>query len=474
MTTLVITLLVYKFLLIGIGFWASRRSTTSEDFHLAGRNLGPWVASLSSAASSSSAWSLLGVSGSAYVWGFSAVWLIPACLFGFCLNWFFVADRLRRLSEKSQAVTLVEIFSNDAPARLRKVIILLSAFVILSSLSIYIASQFKAAGVTFSEILDMPTNYSVLVGGSIVIAYTMIGGFWAVSVTDFFQGIIMALASILLPLVAFIEVGYWDGLVEGLRQANDPILLDVFRGKIGFSLAGFLIGIFGIGLGYPGQPHVVNRFMAMRSSQDVARGTWISLAWGVIIYSGMVILGLSGRGLAPHIDNPEAILLVLSNSLFSPVVAGILIAAVLSAIMSTADSQLLVCSSVISRDCFGRESRFLDRLTIFCVGFLSISAAMLVEQTIFDSVLFAWGALGAAFGPLLLVRLLKGPVHPVSVIFAIGSGFFIALFWHFFSSLRQFIDGLVPAFIVSGLFALHGARIGIDSQRLFLKKGTDE
>ena len=142
--------------------------------------------------------------------------------------------------------------------------------------------------------------------------------------------------------------------------------------------------------------------------------------------------------------------------------------------MTTADSQLVVCSSVISRDSFGRESRFLDRLTIFCVGFLSISAAMLVEQTIFDSVLFAWGALGAAFGPLLLVRLLKGPVHPVSVIFAIGSGFFIALFWHFFSSLRQFIDGLVPAFIVSGLFALHGARIGIDSQRLFLKKGTDE
>lgn len=466
MTSLIVTLVVYKIVLLGIGFWASRRNKDGEDFYLAGRGLGPWVAAISAAASSSSAWTLLGVSGAAYSYGLGAIWLLPTCLAGFALNWCLVARRLRVASAGSGAVTLTEFLAAPAEAvdakdaRMRRALTVVASVIILVSLGIYVSSQFQAAGKTFSESLGMDFTTSVLVGGAIVLIYTMTGGFWAVSVTDMLQGMVMAAACVLVPVAALFEVGGFGAMLDGLRAA-DPVLGEVLRGLAPMAALGMVIGTFGIALGYPGQPHVVNRFMALRSEDDVRRGTWISLGWATVVYSGMLIAGWCGRVLVGEMADGETVLLAVTTLLFDPVVAGVIIAAVLSAIMSTADSQLLVCGSTVAHDLSKRSSKrnvLLDRVTVAGISAAAIVAALTISGTIFSTVLFAWSAVGAAFGPLLLVRLWVGPVAPGWAVAAMVTGFTISVGWFFTPALKSAMYELVPAFAAAFVIALLGAR----------------
>ncbi len=457
---LLATLLAYKLLLLGVGAWASRRNRDQADFFVGGRTLGPWVASVSAAASSSSAWTLLGVSGAAYLWGMGALWFLPACLGGFALNWFGVAERLRRGSAESGAVTLTEFLAGDASGRIRRWFVLVASWIVLLSLGVYVASQFKAAGTTFAEALDMEATTAVLVGAGIVLVYTMTGGFWAVSVTDLIQGLVMAVAAVVVPAVALAEVGGPAALLDGL-EALDPALLHPLRGLAGSAALGFVVGVLGIGLGYPGQPHVVNRFMALRGAREVRQGTAISLGWAGVIYSGMLLAGWCGRVLFPGLEDREAVLLRLTSELFPPAAAGVLVAAVLSAIMSTADSQLLVCGSAAAYDlpAGGRSSRLRrSRLTVLTIGALAVLAALTVDETIFSSVLFAWSALGAAFGPLLLVRLWLGPVRPGFALAAVLTGFGVTVVWYSTPALKSRLYELVPAFAAAALVALAGLR----------------
>ena len=467
MTSLVVTLVVYKVVLLGIGAWAARRNHDGADFYLAGRGLGAWVAAISAAASSSSAWTLLGVSGAAYVYGLGAIWLLPSCLGGFALNWFLVARRLREASAGSGAVTLTEFLAGsaagDGSAQARRWahrLTIVASVIILVSLGTYVSSQFQAAGKTFSSALDMDFTTSVLVGGGIVLLYTMTGGFWAVSMTDMLQGMVMAGACVIVPVAALLEVGGGGAMLDGMRAA-DPLLTDPLRGLGGMAAFGMVIGLFGIGIGYPGQPHVVNRFMAMRSDREVRRGAWISLGWAMLVYTGMLLSGWCGRVLFPELGDAETVLLELMTRLFDPVLAGIILAAVLSAIMSTTDSQLLVCGSTVAHDLGGRASErkvSLDRATVGGITALAILAALYVPGTIFSTVLFAWSALGAAFGPLLLVRLWVGPVRGGWALAAMSAGFLVSVGWFFTPALKTHLYELVPAFAAASVVALLGAR----------------
>ncbi|RMH03092.1 MAG: sodium/proline symporter [Planctomycetota bacterium] len=457
---LVATLVAYQLLLLGIGAWAAGRTRDQADFFLGGRGLGAWVASLSAAASSSSAWTLLGVSGAAFERGLSAVWILPACLGGFALNWFLVAERLRRESAGGGAVTLTEFLAEGAVGSARRRIVRSASAVVLLSLGTYVASQFKAAGVTFGESLGLDPAPAILVGAGIVLLYTLSGGFWAVSVTDLVQGLVMVGAAVLVPVAALVAAGGPAGVAAGLERAG-PEFADLFRGAGGPAALGLVIGYLGIGLGYPGQPHVVNRFMALRGPAEVRRGTWISLVWALLIYSGMLVAGWSGRALVTELGDHEAVLLRLTHDLFPPAVAGLIVAAVLSAIMSTADSQLLVCGSAVAYDLAGADAGDrirTSRLTVLAIGLAAVAAALGIEQTIFSSVLFAWSGLGAAFGPLLLVRLWRGPVRPGFVLAAIWTGFLVTIYWFFTPALKGRLYELVPAFAAAGLVALLGSR----------------
>ena len=450
MNGILITLISYQLLMLGIGWWASKRNTDSEDFYLGGRKLGGLVAALSASASSSSAWSLLGVSGAAFIWGLPAVWLIPATLSVFVINWFLIAPRLSRQSRASGALTLTEFIAGPPGDPARNTVMRLGAAVILFSFTFYIAAQFQAAGKTFSSILDINQNLAIVIGAAVVLAYVWLGGFWAASVTDSAQGILMAFSAILLPLLALIAVGGPMDLFAALNTGNqDPFML--WTGQSGvFAAVGFVFGLFGIGLGYPGQPHVVNRFMAIRDERAIVHGRRIAVGWAVIIYCGMVILGWCGRILVTDLGDGEQLLFVMATLLLPALLAGIMVSAILSAIMSTADSQLLVAASSVSHDLQSGKSNGGDSLrqarwVVLIIGGLAVVLAIGFPDDIFSRVLFAWQALAAAFGPLLVMTLWRGTVAPAWRVAALSLGFMLTviLSWTI-DSPGDWVERLIP------------------------------
>jgi sodium/proline symporter len=454
-----LTLLVYLVVLLGVGVWAQRRVASTEDFHLAGRRMGPVVAALSASASSSSAWTLLGMSGAAYSWGLQAIWLVPAVVSGFFINWVFIAPRLQRASHASGALTLVEFLAQGTGARARRSLRIAGALLILFCFTFYVASQFQAAGTAISTALPIPGALAMSLGAAIVIAYVFLGGFWAASVTDALQGLMMLAVALVLPIVALAAVGGPTQLLQGLAALDQPELLRWVDQPGLFLAVLFVAGLFGIGLGYPGQPHVVNRFMALSSPKHIALARAVALGWAVLIYIGMVILGWSGRVLMPVLADGESVLLALSVDLLPAVLGGIITGGVLAAIMSTSDSQLLVAGSAVSHDLrSGRFSLALDRLVIVLLGLAALGLALVFPATIFERVLFAWQVLGNAFGPLLIVLLFVGSVAGGFRLAAMlsGAGLTIAL------SLLPNAPGdsaerLIP-FVLALLIALAGAR----------------
>jgi len=424
-----LTLLLYKISLVVIGLVCRGRTHDNLDFYLGGRRLGPLVAAISASASSSSAWTLLGVSGAAYAWGFSALWLFPSCVGGFLLNWLLLARPLRKYSVDEDALTVTDVLAGKPGSPGHSAVNVISSLIVLASLGTYISSQFQGAGKAFSETFGLSIPESILLGSLIVVFYTLMGGFWAVSVTDTLQGLLMAATSMVLPAGALYAVGGLSGFLDGIRAVSDPSFFDLFRNMAWPSAIGFILGLLGIGLGYPGQPHVVNRFMALSGERRaLEKARVIAIAWAVIVYSGMLVVGLCGRILLPNLADPEVVFIGLTNSLFHPVVSGVMLAAILSAIMSTADSQLLVASSTVTHDLGLERIRWISPLTWSRIVVVSLSAAAVAgalvgSQQIFSRVLFAWAAMGSAFGPILLVLVRRGWVAPQYRIAGMVAGF---------------------------------------------------
>lgn len=454
---MVVTLVFYQVLMLAIGWWASRRNSDSTDFYLGGRKLGGAVAALSASASSSSAWSLLGVSGAAFAWGLPAIWLVPATVLGFCINWYLIAPRLSRQSRRSGAITLTEFIAGPPGDPARRTIMRLGALVILFCFTFYIAAQFQAAGKTFASVLGVDPTLAIVIGAAVVLAYVWLGGFWAASVTDSVQGLLMALSALLLPILALVAAGGPAALIASLTAGGEAS----WTGQSTLPAAfGFVMGLFGIGLGYPGQPHVVNRFMAIRDATALRRGRRIAIGWALIIYTGMVTLGWCGRLLMAELGDGEQVLFALASLLLPALAAGVMVSAILSAIMSTADSQLLVAASSVSHDLRdGRgDARGLAqaRWVVLAIGLLAIALAVYFPDDIFSRVLFAWQALAAAFGPLLVVTLWRGQVAPAWRVAALSCGFAttVLLSWTV-ESPGDWVERLLPL-----LFALLLAWLG--------------
>ncbi|WP_372370431.1 sodium/proline symporter [Candidatus Uabimicrobium sp. HlEnr_7] len=462
-TTIIITLIVYKVILILIGIFTSRKTSDTDDFYLGGRTLGPVVSAISASASSSSAWTLLGVSGAAYTWGVSVIWLFPACVGGFILNWYVVAPRLHAFSHEKNSLTLTEVISRETPPKY--FIATIASIIIAFSLLFYISSQFQAAGKTFAETFDISYTYSVIIGGAIIIFYTLLGGFWAVSITDTLQGLLMAIGAIILPVAAVIEVGGFSSLFEQLAKVEVNGYLSLTRNLPPAAGIGFVLGLLGVGLGYPGQPHVVNRFMALKDQKSVVQARRIAILWAVCVYAGMIILGLCGRVLFDTVNDKEAIFFVVTNGLFSPVIAGIMTACILSAIMSTADSQLLVAASSLTHDLrLNREkndtanSLVQARVVVLLLSIAAIILALFGSKEIFNRVLFAWTAMGAAFGPILIIRLFFGPITPRAILTAMLLGFILSVVGHSIPQTKgTYFDRILP-FVLATIIAFLGTK----------------
>lgn len=457
-TVVIVTLVVYKLLLIGIGIWASRRNADEEDFFLGGRGLGPVVAAISYSSSASSAWTLLGLSGAAYVLGLRVVWIALGSIIGMFVAWFWIGPRLMRHSREQGQITLTDFLAEGAEGGVRRALVAVVSVIVIFTFAFYVAAQFQGAGNTFASTFGLGMTESILLGALIIMVYTLLGGFWAVSVTDTLQGLLMALTALLLPVAALMTVGGVDGFVEGLRAVSSPEQLSLTGGNTGLVAAGIVVGSLGIGFGTYGQPHLLVRFMALRDERALRQARLITIAWYAVVFLGMCFVGLVGHVLHAGIDNPENIFFTLTGSLFPPVLGAVLLAAVLSAIMSTADSQLLVAASAISHDLGlgGRERRLLfSRLAIVMLVVFAVLVSLYLPEAIFSRVLFAWIALGSAFGPTVFLRLAGVPLRPGGVLASVLTGFGLAVTFYLLPNTPgDILERVVPFCAAFGVLLL--------------------
>ncbi|CAM3075059.1 sodium/proline symporter PutP [Vibrio neptunius] len=409
------TFIAYLILMLAIGVIAYQRTKNSTDYFLGGRSLGPWPAALSAGASDMSGWLLLGLPGYAYASGIEAFWLAGGLLVGTWLNWLISAKRLRTYSITTDALTLPEFFSrrfNDNS----KLIQVISAFFILLFFLFYTSSGLVAGGKLFETVFGLDYTTAVIIGTVCVVSYTLFGGFLAVSWTDLVQGLLMSAALMIVPIAAM-EGGVGQ-LSADLTNIN-PQLLTLWNDTKGEPLSAIaIISLVAWGLGYFGQPHILARFKAARSNKDLTTARRIAVVWTALSMVGAMLVGLVGliyvTNSGVSIDDGEKIFMLLVNSIFHPVVAGVLLAAILAAIMSTADSQLLVSSSALAEDFYkqlvkkdatSEEIVMVGRIAVVVISIVALILAMTPDSSVLGLVSYAWAGFGAAFGPALILSL---------------------------------------------------------------------
>lgn len=473
-TGTLITLALYFIAMLGIGLYAWRKSTdSSEGYLLAGRGLSPSVTALSAGASDMSGWLLLGLPGALYLSGLSAAWIGIGLTVGALANWILVAPRLRAQSEaRGNALTIPEFLANRFPdkgAALR----VTSAVVIVVFFTVYTASGLVAGGklfeTAFAALIPQsggitPYLAGIWITALVVVAYTMIGGFLAVSLTDYVQGVIMLLALVVMPLVVMFGPGGSAG--GSIAAVEVPGFLSL---TYGVTLLGFLSAITW-GLGYFGQPHIIVRFMAIRRVEDIPTARAIGMSWMIVCLLGTVGLGLAGRAYVERnglvLDDPETIFILLANLLFHPLVTGFLYAALLAAVMSTISSQLLVSSSSLTEDFYRlflrktaseREAVNVGRLSVALVAAAAMVIARDPESQVLGLVAHAWAGFGAAFGPLILLSLTwdrmtgAGAVAGLITGAAVVAGW-IALGWdQRLPGMEEGLYEIVPGFLAAWL-----------------------
>ncbi|KCZ89522.1 sodium/proline symporter [Hyphomonas johnsonii] len=426
-----IALVVYSGVLVGVGLWAARRARSEDAFLLGGRVLGPVVAGLAYAASSSSAWVLLGFSGFVYAAGPSALWMLPGILAGYAAVWFCVGGVLQRQSKLRGHQTLIDFLVEDCPPRAARLIRIAAAMMITYCFSWYIAAQLQGAGQAFNGMFGIKTEFGILLGAALVLAYTFLGGFQAVSQVDMLQGLLIALVSVVLPAAAFIAAGGPSGIGQMLAEAP-PAYQGWTGGRAGWAAGGFALGLAAIGFGALGQPHLIAWIMATRNRAARITGGGVALSWALLVYCGMAVLGLSARAVFGGDLPAESIFFESAARLLPDIFAGIIAAATLSAIMSTVDSQILVAGAALSHDLgLARTKRFravdVSRFSILAVCCAAICVALFLPSSIFERVLFAWVSLGAAFGPIVVARALKARPGGDATLAAMVVGFVAAL-----------------------------------------------
>jgi len=369
------------------------------------------------------------------------------------------------LAVEREALTVTDVLSGPRSQRGSRAVAVTGSVIILLSLLTYVAAQFQGAGKTFHKVFGLPMEASIFIGAGIIVLYTLLGGFWAVSLTDSLQGLLMAAAAVVLPVGSVVAVGGIDGMIQGIRSMPVEGFSSLTKNASLAAGAAFVVGLLGIGLGYPGQPHVVNRFMALRDEKAVGPARTVAMAWAVVTYIGMVVVGLCARILIPDpaaLGDREVAFYGVAGKVFPPVIAGIMIASVLSATMSTADSQLLVASSSASHDLRGEKSSqpalSRSRWVVVALSAGAVVVALFGNKEIFSHVLFAWSAIGAAFGPLLLVTLLRGPVGPWYSLGAMISGFVLSVTAYSIPATSGTALERVFPFVVALVVALWGQR----------------
>lgn len=471
-TGTVIALVIYFLLMLAIGVYAYRQSSSNlSEYMLGGRKLGPAITALSAGASDMSGWLLMGLPGALYLSGISQIWIAIGLVLGAWANYLFLAPRFRIYTEIAKdSITLPDYFEHrfgDTTRSLR----LISALVIVVFFTLYTASGVVAGGKLFETVFQLDYFYGLALTVSVVILYTLLGGFLAVSMTDFVQGIIMFLALVIVPVVTIDVVGGVTPVLNIVQSLN-PAHLDLFTGT---SVLG-IISLMAWGLGYFGQPHIIVRFMAIRSVKDFPVARRIGMSWMIVSLLGAVATGFVGiayvQQTSTALADPETIFILLSQVLFHPFVTGFLLAALLAAVMSTISSQLLVTSSALTQDFYktffnktASDSHlvFIGRLSVLMVAIVAVVIALDRSSSILSLVSNAWAGFGAAFGPVVLCSLYWSRMTRQGALAGMTVGAATVLFWIYApvsigdKTLNELLYAMVPGVVMATIAIVAGS-----------------
>jgi sodium/proline symporter len=459
-------LLLYLVVMLVVGFAAYRYMNTLDDFLLGGRRLGPWVAAVSERASGESAWFLLGLPGAAYGLGFTEYWSAIGIALGILTSWTFIAIPLRRETARLGALTIPDYFElrfNDRTRLLR----IVSMIVNLVFYTAYVAAQLHGAGKILNATFGIEPLWGIVIGGAVVVFYTLMGGFIAVAWTDLIQGLLMAAVAVILPLIGIVSIGGPGALVAKLA-VRGPDFLSMGGGKVGHAfLFGVVAGGLSWGFGYLGQPHLLTRYMAIRRTSELSKGGLIAMGWTLLAYWGAPMIGIVGVAvLGPNLQDAEQVMPLLAKALVPGWLAGLMIAGAIAAMMSSADSQLLVATSTLVEDIYVRLLRIkssaarlvllsrLSTILIAAIAFLLAIAALLGSELIDGMVAYAWTGLGASFGPPLIAALWWRRTTFAGALAGMVGGMTATIVWKNSAVLNELLDIKAAAVVISALLVI--------------------
>jgi len=439
--------IAYIVVLIGIVAYSARRSKTNNDFVLGGKKISGFSLALSERATGESAWLLLGLTGHAYAEGMAAIWVAVGCVSGILFLWIFLAEPLQRITEKTNALTVPGLFSGTFKGTSRS-FSLMSSVVIIFFFVLYIAAQFNGAGKIFNDTFHIDPFWGMVIGSALVTLYTMLGGFITVVATDAFQAILMVVTCVVLPIVALgIAATYNINFAEAIMHANYTVPLNIATVK---QATGGLLVLNGLSwaFGYTGQPQLLTRMMAMRNKKETRQSRWLAIIWTLLAYGGafmigfigykLVQVGALGENAAIVAKDSEKILPVMVMTLLNPILAGILLSGAVSAMMSTASSQLMVVSSSMTEDLYlhitkkkieERRLLFLNKILTLAVGVVGFLLAITMEDTVYGLVSYAWSGIGASFGPAIVLLIFWKRFSRAGAFASLVTGTLSAVIW---------------------------------------------
>ncbi len=437
----------YIIVLIGIVAYSARRSKTNNDFVLGGKKISGISLALSERATGESAWLLLGLTGLAYAEGMAAIWVAIGCVSGILFLWTFLAGPLQKLTDETGALTVPGLFSGIFPGTQRTFGIL-SSLIIIFFFILYIAAQFSGAGKIFNDTFHIDPFWGMVIGSALVTVYTMLGGFITVVATDAFQAILMVITCVVLPIIALqIAATYNIHIADAIRNANYMVQLNA--GTVKQATGGLMI-LNGLSwaFGYTGQPQLLVRMMAMRNKRETARSRWVAITWTLLSYTGAFMIGIIGYKLvqagalgenaAIVASDSEKIMPVMVMTLLNPILAGILLSGAVSAMMSTASSQLMVVSSSMTEDFYLHVTKkkieekrmlFLNKVLTLAVGLVGFLLAIVMEDTVYGLVSYAWSGIGASFGPAVVLLIFWKRLSRAGVFASLITGTLSAIIW---------------------------------------------
>ena len=476
-----IVFIVYMVFMLGIGLYFFLRTKGGEkEYFLGGRTMGPWVSALSAGASDMSAWVLMGLPASVFAAGLGQTWIAIGLVIGYALSWIFVAPRLRRFSiAANDSITIPQYLTNRFLSA-SKALQIICAVIFLFAYTVYAASSIKACGTLFNTVLGLNADLAMYIAAIIIVAYTFLGGFKAVCWTDFFQGLLMLAALLAAPIFALAIISNGGGsAVAAVFPEHYWSLLS--SGKWDWkSLSDILSGL-GWGLGYFGMPHIIIRFMAIKSEKDVKRSSIIGISWTTIILLFSVAAGCIGRQFLGEIADSSIVFILMVRAIFPGIISGILLSAILAASMSTADSQLLASASAFASDVYkpvirknagDKEMLWVSRAVVLVISAVAVIIASNPNSgTIMGLVSNAWGVFGAAFGPVILLSLFWRRFTFAGAVAGIITGAAVDVLWLIFvfpsTNLYEIIPGFIAGLIAAVAVSLLGKPAGDDVKSLF-------